>query len=87
MSPNRAASNPTLDAPTQPTPEPFGLWGRAFRPFFLGLAIYAAFALPLWTAIWLGAIPAPGWLLPAWWHGHEMMFGLASSSPSLWPTR
>ncbi len=80
MSPNRAATSPTLDAATWPTPEPFGLWGRAFRPMFLGLAIYAAFALPLWTAIWLGAIPAPGWLLPSWWHGHEMVFGLVAAA-------
>jgi len=60
--------------------EPHGLWGRAFRPFFLALSLYAALALPAWTAIWLGALPAPGWLLPGWWHGHEMLFGLVAAA-------
>lgn len=59
---------------------PSGLWGRAFRPFFLGLAVYAALAVPLWTAVWLGAIPAPVWLAPAWWHGHEMVFGFVAAA-------
>jgi uncharacterized protein involved in response to NO len=45
--------------------EPFGLWGRAFRPFFLALAIFAALAFPAWMGIWLGAAPAPDWLVPA----------------------
>lgn len=60
--------------------EPQGLWGRAFRPFFLGLALYGALAGPSWTGIWNGAVPAPGWLLPGWWHGHEMMFGFVAAA-------
>jgi uncharacterized protein involved in response to NO len=59
---------------------PHGLWGRAFRPFFLGLALYAALAVPAWTGIWLGAMPAPGWLIPSAWHGHEMVFGLVAAA-------
>lgn len=62
------------------TAEPFGLWGRAFRPFFLGLAIYATFAVPWWALIWTGSLPAPGWLVPMWWHGHEMVFGFAAAA-------
>lgn len=57
-----------------------GLWGRAFRPFFLLAAVYAALAVPLWAGIWLGFVPAPGWLLPIWWHGHEMIFGLVAAA-------
>ncbi len=56
------------------------LLGRAFRPFFLALAIYAALAVPVWTATWLGAIPAPRWLVPTWWHGHEMVFGFVAAA-------
>lgn len=41
--------------PPGAAPELFGLWGRGFRPFFLGLAIHGALALLLWTAIWLGS--------------------------------
>jgi len=76
----QAAATPTIDAPSRSTSEPYGLWGRAFRPFFLGAAIYAALAVPLWTGIWFGAVPAPGWLFPMWWHGHEMMFGFAAAA-------
>lgn len=63
-----------------PTREPRGLWGRAFRPFFLGLSLFGALAVPLWVAIWLGAVAAPGWLPMTWWHGHEMMFGLVAAA-------
>jgi uncharacterized protein involved in response to NO len=64
----------------QPSAEPFGLWGRGFRPFFLAAGLHGALVVPLWTAIWLGALPAPGWLAPLWWHGHEMVFGLVSAA-------
>lgn len=60
--------------------EPFGLWGRAFRPFFLGLAIHALLVVAWWTLAWLGALPTPGWLVPMWWHGHEMMFGVVAAA-------
>ncbi|MBW1882234.1 MAG: NnrS family protein [Deltaproteobacteria bacterium] len=74
------ANSNRYDAVAYSRPEPHGLWGRAFRPFFLGAAIYAALAIPSWTGIWLGAAPAPGWLLPMWWHGHEMMFGFVTAA-------
>ncbi|NNL65505.1 MAG: NnrS family protein [Myxococcales bacterium] len=64
----------------RPAAEPFGLWGRAFRPFFLGLAFYGALAIPWWTLVWLGWLPAPTWLIPIWWHGHEMIFGFVAAA-------
>lgn len=54
--------------------------GRAFRPFFLKLAVHAAIAVPAWAAIWLGVLPPPAWLAPAWWHGHEMIFGFVAAA-------
>jgi uncharacterized protein involved in response to NO len=56
------------------------LWGRGFRPFFLAAALYAALFVPLSTAVWLGAWPAPAWGIPAWWHGHEMLFGVVAAA-------
>lgn len=56
------------------------LWGRGFRPFFLAAAAYAALFVPLSTALWLGAGRAPGWLVPGWWHGHEMVFGVVAAA-------
>ncbi len=60
--------------------EPFGLWGRAFRPFFLAAGLMASLALPWWTSIWLGLAPAPAWLVPSLWHGHEMLFGFVAAA-------
>jgi len=56
------------------------LWRRGFRPFFLGVAVYGFLVVPAWTAIWYGAFPAPAWLAPPWWHGHEMLFGLVAGA-------
>jgi uncharacterized protein involved in response to NO len=63
-----------------PPSESFGLWGRAFRPFFLGLAFYTVLAIPWWTLAWSGWLPAPSWLIPMWWHGHEMLFGFVAAA-------
>lgn len=60
--------------------EAHGLWGRAFRPFFLALSLYAALVVPLWLAIVWGIAPAPAWLSPPWWHGHEMLFGVVAAA-------
>ncbi len=50
------------------------LWQLGFRPFYLLAAIFAALAIPLWIASYLGA----GWAaLGLNWHMHEMVFGMA----------
>jgi len=59
---------------------PYGLWGRAFRPFFLLGAVHAALVVPWWTLVWLGMVPAPGWAMPTWWHAHEMLFGFVAAA-------
>jgi uncharacterized protein involved in response to NO len=65
-------------------PRAFGpwhpLWRRGFRPFFLGAGVYGALVVAAWTAMWRGALPAPAWLAPAWWHGHEMLFGVVAAA-------
>jgi uncharacterized protein involved in response to NO len=80
VSADRALPTLSIEASPASEAEPFGLWGRAFRPFFLGLAIYGVLAVPWWTLVWLGVLPAPGWLIPMWWHGHEMMFGFVAAA-------
>ncbi len=50
-----------------------------FRPFYLGAALLASLAIPLWMLVFLGQI---GWTptLPALlWHAHEMLFGFATA--------
>jgi len=61
-------------------PSSRALWGRAFRPFFLGLALQGALVVPFWACVWLAAVPAPSWLVPIWWHGHEMVFGFIAAA-------
>lgn len=49
------------------------LFSFGFRPFFLGAAIWAALALPLWLWAHLGG-PAAA-MIDRDWHVHEMLFG------------
>jgi uncharacterized protein involved in response to NO len=42
--------------------------------------VYGALVVAAWTAFWRGTPPAPAWLAPAWWHGHEMLFGLVAAA-------
>lgn len=51
-----------------------------FRPFFLGSAIWAALAIPLWFAVYGGGVAAPSLLPPLVWHVHEMVFGFAAAT-------
>ncbi len=47
----------------------------AHRPLFALAAFHAAAVVPLWAAAYGGLVP--GWRPPAFWHGHEMLFGFA----------
>ncbi len=46
-----------------------------FRPFYLGAAVFAALALPLWLALFLGWVSLDLGVAPLLWHAHEMLFG------------
>lgn len=51
------------------------LFRLAFRPFFLGGALFSVLALALWGVFWITGldwVPYGGWI---WWHTHEMLFG------------
>lgn len=56
------------------------LWQRGFRPFFLAAGVYGCAFVAAWTFAWRGAFAAPAWLLPMWWHGHEMLFGVVAAA-------
>jgi uncharacterized protein involved in response to NO len=56
------------------------LFALGFRPFFLAVGA-AGLLLPLaWLAVLRGALPAPAWLDPFLWHGHEMLFGFVAAA-------
>lgn len=50
------------------------LFSLGFRPFFLFSAAWAALAVPLWIAAYMGWLPH----LTRDWHVHEMLFGYLS---------
>jgi uncharacterized protein involved in response to NO len=52
------------------------VWRLGFRPFYLMAAVFAALAVPLWIAQYLGWLR--GWPhVGLGWHMHEMVFGMA----------
>ena len=51
-------------------------FGAGFRPFFLGAALFAGVALPLWVFFLEGLhLPTGENFAPVYWHAHEMIFG------------
>ena len=46
-----------------------------FRPFFLGAAIYAAAAVPIWLWMYSSGAATHGVFDGSAWHAHEMIFG------------
>lgn len=55
----------------------FALWRLGFRPFYLLGALFAALGVPLWVAVFAGAVALPQGLPARTWHAHEMVFGFA----------
>lgn len=50
-----------------------------FRPFYLIGALFAASALPLWLAIYVGGFQLDTYFASFYWHSHEMVFGFTSA--------
>lgn len=71
----------TLSSPTQATGKiSAGNWpimALGFRPFYLGAAIFAVLALPLWLGWYSGALSVQPAMNGFTWHMHEMIFGFA----------
>jgi len=59
------------------TPPGWPLLRLGFRPFYLGAALVACLAVPVWVAAFLGYLQPRLALSPLLWHGHEMLFGFA----------
>lgn len=51
------------------------LFRLGFRPFYLGAAVFAGLAVPLWLALFLGWVSLDLGVAPLLWHAHEMLFG------------
>ncbi len=67
-----------LQAPSAQFPLPgWPLFRLGFRPFYLGAAAFALFAVPYWIAGLLGWVALPSTMPPLLWHAHEMLYGFA----------
>ena len=64
-------------AVARPPPAGWPLLRLGFRPFYLGAALFAMLAVPLWMALYLGQVALPLAVAPLLWHAHEMVFGFA----------
>ena len=65
--------------PVAPAPRGAAFLRLGFRPFYLGAAVLAALAVPVWMMLVLGQwVWAPA-LSPLLWHAHEMLLGFASA--------
>ena len=53
------------------------LFRLGFRPFYLGAAAFALWAVPYWVAGLLGWVRLPSTMPPLLWHAHEMLYGFA----------
>ncbi|HET8934133.1 MAG TPA: NnrS family protein [Polyangiales bacterium] len=48
---------------------------KGFRPFFLVAGLFAVASVPSWLLFFTGVLRLDGYLEPASWHAHEMIFG------------
>lgn len=53
----------------------FALFAYGFRPFFLAAGVYAVIAIAAWLWIFSYGKATVTVVPPAYWHGHEMIFG------------
>lgn len=65
------------EVPEAPPPAGWPLLRLGFRPFYLGAALFAVLAMPLWIALYLGQVTSTLAVPPLLWHAHEMLFGFA----------
>jgi len=67
-----------LQGPSAQFPWPgLPVFRLGFRPFYLGAAAFALFAVPYWIAGLLGLVALPSTMPPLLWHAHEMLYGFA----------
>jgi uncharacterized protein involved in response to NO len=58
-----------------PQPRGWPVLRLGFRPFYLGAAVFACLAMPLWLALFLGRLSLGLSVPPLLWHAHEMLYG------------
>src|SRR6516162_3545226 len=70
----------TMPIPRYRTHDGAALFSAGFRPFFLGAALWAAVAVPLWLMMFGGTRDVATALAPMTWHVHEMVYGYGAAT-------
>ena len=70
---------PAATAAPLPPARGLPLLRLGFRPFYLGAAVYAMLAVPVWVAVVLGQWHLASSVSPLLWHAHEMLFGFVAA--------
>jgi uncharacterized protein involved in response to NO len=68
-----------VDRLRERNPDLPALFSYGFRPFFLGGALTAAVAVPLWLAMLTVGFEPAGPFTAVGWHAHEMIFGYVAA--------
>lgn len=55
------------------------IFSAGFRSFFLLAPLYSVLAMSIWMPLWQGHVGLTLPVAPAYWHGHEMLFGYAAA--------
>jgi len=69
--------------PSVPRTKPYDgppLFSYGFRPFFLGAALFAGFAVLVWLPAYFGELALPSAYPPLYWHIHEMIYGYGAAA-------
>ena len=66
-----------MPQPAHSHQEPPPILRLAFRPFFLGAAVFSLLAMGWWSWWWLMPSAWAPYGGPVWWHAHEMIFGFS----------
>ena len=56
------------------------LSAMGFRPLFLLAGLWSLLGMVLWLSILGGSLDGELFIEPAWWHGHEMLFGFVGAA-------
>jgi len=68
-----------IQEPTAYLPRGIAFLRLGFRPFYLGAALFATLAVPLWVLTLMGYTDWTPSMAPLLWHAHEMLYGFVGA--------
>ena len=68
-----------IQEPTAYLPHGIAFLRLGFRPFYLGAALFATLAVPVWVLTLMGYMDWTPSMVPLLWHAHEMLYGFVGA--------